>query len=202
MVTLPRLLLLTDRSQLPPGRSLVDTVAAAVAGGIRAVVLRERDLSPPERERLAKELCAILDPVDGRLLVAAPVVGPAAGVHQPVGTSMPADETRPALVGRSCHHADELAAAAADGCDYVTLSPVAASASKPGYGPALGAKRFGALATRTPLPVFALGGVTPGNAATWLDAGAYGIAVMGGVMRADDPAAATAAYLEAIGVRT
>jgi thiamine-phosphate diphosphorylase len=199
MVSPPRLLLLTDRSQLPR-RPLVDVVADAVAGGARAVVLRERDLPPSQRERLAAELRAMLDSVDGRLIAAWPALAPANGLHLRAGDPMPSD--RPQLVGRSCHDATELSGAAADGCDYVTLSPVAASASKPGYGPALGAERFGAMATRTSVPVFALGGVTPASAVTWIDAGAYGVAVMGPVMRATDPAATTAAYLDAIGART
>jgi thiamine monophosphate synthase len=196
-VTLPPLLLLTDRSQLPPGRRLTDVVAAAVRGGVRAVLLRERDLLPSERGQLAEELRAVLDPVLGLLLSASPIVRPAAGVHLRAGEPKPS--ARAAFVGRSCHDAAELAAALDERSDYVTLSPVAASASKPGYGPALGADRFGALVARTPLRVYALGGVTPANAATWIDAGAYGIAVMGSVMRADDPTEVAAAHLDAMG---
>lgn len=202
MLTLPRLLLLTDRSQVRPGRRLVDVVASAVHGGVRAILLRERDLPPPERKQLAEELRATLDPVGGVLLAARPMLTGADGVHLPVGASMPGDGDRPDLVGRSCHNADELAAAAANGSDYVTLSPVAESASKPGYGPALGAERFGALAGRTSIPVFALGGVTAFNAATWLRAGAHGVAVMGPLMRADDPADLATAYLYAMGALT
>jgi thiamine-phosphate diphosphorylase len=202
MVTLPRLLLLTDRSQVLPGRRLVDVIAAAVHGGVRGVVLRERDLPPAERKQLAEELRKQLDQIGGVLLAAWPMLTGADGVHLPVGAPMPDAGDRPDLVGRSCHNADELAAAAADSTDYVTLSPVAETASKPGYGPALGAERFGALAARTPIPVFALGGVTAFNAATWLRAGAHGIAVMGPLMRADDPAGLATAYLNAMGALT
>jgi thiamine-phosphate pyrophosphorylase len=66
------------------------------------------------------------------------------------------------------------------------LSPIFASPSKPGYGPALGTDALASL----PLPCFALGGVTATNAAACLAAGAAGIAVMGAVMTAADPAAA------------
>jgi thiamine-phosphate pyrophosphorylase len=194
------LLVLTDRSQVPAGRELTDVVAAAVDAGGRAIVLRERDLPASERARLADDLRELLDPVGGVLIAARPATDAADGVHLRAADPMPSD--RPDLVGRSCHNADDLAAAEAEGCDYVTLSPVAASASKPGYGPAFGADRFGTLVARTRLPVYALGGVTPANAATWIDAGAYGVAVMGEVMRAADPAATIAAYLDAIGACT
>ncbi|MFT4082596.1 MAG: thiamine phosphate synthase [Nocardioides sp.] len=93
--------------------------------------------------------------------------------------------------GRSCHTRGEVARAAVDGFDYVTLSPYAASESKAGYGPPLGA---GALAGH-PLPVFALGGIGPHNAAHALAEGADGVAVMGAVMRAEEPAAVVTALL-------
>jgi thiamine-phosphate pyrophosphorylase len=101
------------------------------------------------------------------------------------------------LVGRSCHNADELSQARRDGCDYVTLSPVFQTPSKPGYGPALGLTGLAGLVPRTGLAaavglpreamaVYALGGIQPVDVAGCLAAGAYGIAVMGPVMR--DPA--------------
>ncbi|MGH6945073.1 MAG: thiamine phosphate synthase, partial [Geminicoccaceae bacterium] len=82
--------------------------------------------------------------------------------------------------------------------DYVTLSPVVASASKPGYGPPLGAAgRAGAVATST-VPIVALGGITAANVTECLAAGAAAVAVMGAVMTADDPEAATASLVRAL----
>jgi thiamine-phosphate pyrophosphorylase len=72
------------------------------------------------------------------------------------------------------------------------------SGSKPGYGPVLGLAALAAMAQRGKRPVIALGGVTPATAAACLAAGAAGVAVMGGIMAAADPAAATAALLEAL----
>ena len=77
---------------------------------------------------------------------------------------------------------------------WVTLSPYAASASKPGYRPLLSADAFAGHA----LPVLALGGITPGNAAEARAAGAHGVAVMGAVMRAPDPAAVVARLREEV----
>ncbi len=178
-MTPPAVLVLTDR-RLTGGRALVDVVRAAVAGGATCVVLREKDLPPAQRTALAGELRAVVP----TLLIASDPTIVGDGVHLAAGDALPAP--RPAIVGRSCHSAADLDAAAAAGCDYATLSPIFASASKPGYGPALGVDAL----REAPLPVYALGGVDPSNAHACLDAGAAGVAVMGHVMRADDPAVA------------
>ena len=191
MRVLPRLLVLTDRTQC--ARPLVETVAAAVDAGARAVVLREKDLPGPERDRLAAELDAVLAPVGGLLVRAGAGGGPA--VHLAAADVLPSP--RPALVGRSCHSAAELDRAHAEGCDWVMLSPFAATPSKPGYGPALGPAGLAALLTgRATPPVYALGGVQPGDVAACRAAGAYGVAVMGPVMR--DPGLVPG-YLAALG---
>jgi thiamine monophosphate synthase len=51
------------------------------------------------------------------------------------------------------------------------------------------------------LPVYALGGVTPGRVEDCLRAGAVGVAVISGVLGAPSPAAAIADYLRALEVR-
>lgn len=195
-MTLPPLLMLTDRSQLPAGRSLLEQVSRSVEAGVRAVILRERDLDDEARGDLASDLAALLDPVGGHVIVAAPEVGPAAGVHLRSDDAFP--EKHAPLVGRSCHNAEELRRACAEGVDFVLLGPVAPTASKPGYGPALGPQTLhhlirdasfeAQISTARPL-VYALGGVDERNAADWMRAGADGIAVMGALMRADDPGA-------------
>lgn len=183
-MTLPRLLVVTDRTQA--AGHLADVVAAAVDAGARAVLLRDRDLPDDERTALATDLRAVLDPVGGLLVVAGaaahaavhPAVHPA--VH--LAAAEPFPDPRPALVGRSCHSAAELARAGAEGCDWAFLSPVFPTASKPGYGPALGVEGFGRLRPLGP-PAYALGGVLPGHVPDLLGAGAAGVAVMGPVMR-------------------
>jgi len=177
------LLVLTDRHQAV--QPLVPTIAAAVRGGARTVVLREKDLPRPERAALADELRAILTRVGGRLIVAGPDPLGGDAVHLAAGDPVP--EPPVSYVGRSCHDAAELESSST--LDYVTLSPVFATASKPGYGPALGTGGLRRLAAGTPVKVFALGGITSGvRAQACRVAGAVGVAVMGAVMRADDPA--------------
>ena len=191
-MSLPRLLVLTDRTQCTGG--LADTVAAAVDAGARAVVLRDKDLPLPERAALAERIAALLSPVDG-LLVWAGAVGSTGSAAVHLSAADPLPDPRPALLGRSCHSAAELTRARAEGCDWAFLSPLAATASKPGYGPALGVAGLAALAPLGP-PVYALGGVGPEDVAGCLSAGAHGVAVMGPVMR--DPFLVTR-YLTAAG---
>jgi thiamine-phosphate pyrophosphorylase len=182
------LLLLTDRRQAR--RDLVEVVAAAVEGGARQVVLREKDLPRDERAALAESLRTLLAPCGGRLIVAGtdPLGGDA--VHLAASDPVPAA----GVVGRSCHRAEDLARLSNE--DYVTLSPVFPSPSKPGYGPPLRIDGLARLCDLSPAPVFALGGVTsPDQVAACLAAGAAGVAVMGAVMRAADPASTVAALV-------
>ncbi|MFC7494888.1 MULTISPECIES: thiamine phosphate synthase [unclassified Nocardioides] len=122
------------------------------------------------------------------------VVVPAGGVARV--ESGPEVLVVPELDLVKCHSVDEVAAARAE---FVTLSPVAPSLSKPGYGPPLGVEGVrAAAAVAGGTPFFALGGVDAGNARSFLDAGAHGVAVMGAVLRADDPDRVVVELLEAI----
>jgi thiamine-phosphate pyrophosphorylase len=190
------LVVVTDRRQAR--RPLPEVVAAAVAGGVRWVLLREKDLPRPERAAVATRLREVLVPAGGRLIVAGPDPLGGDAVHlaacDPDACSLPAG----VLVGRSCHDAAELARLTTE--HYVTVSPVFASASKPGYGPPLGLASLADLCRRAaPRPVLALGGVEAAEqAAACVAAGAAGVAVMGAVMRAADPVAAVGEMCQAL----
>ncbi|BCB86766.1 hypothetical protein Psuf_040790 [Phytohabitans suffuscus] len=126
----------------------------------------------------------MLAEVGGQLIVAGPDPLGGDAVHLAAAGPYPPPDL--ALVGRSCHDEAELSRLTRE--HYAIVSPVFPTPSKPGYGPPLGLDGLARLAARSPVPVLALGGVTPGNAAGCLAAGAAGVAVMGAVMRADDPA--------------
>ena len=207
----PPLLAITDRRQLPPGRNLQTTLAVLVAAGLRWISLREKDLQVGDLRRLLRACRAAFaglsdphlslhGPVELFLELADLGLG---GLHLPRGADVAAARARLGprpLIGVSCHGTQALAAAAAGGADYATLSPIWASMSKPGYGPALG---LDALA-RAPksLPLLALGGVTAKRLPACLAAGAVGAAVMGPLMRAEDPGCAAAALLRGYEAQT
>jgi thiamine-phosphate pyrophosphorylase len=190
-VPVPPLLVVSDRHQAR--RPLEDVVEAIFAGGCRWFSLREKDLPADERRRLLGKLIA-LGRRFGAVVTAhedieAVAATGADGVHLPSGGSPVAARRRlpGALIGASAHSADEAAALLRAGADYVTVSPVFVTASKPGYGPALGLDGLTHIVARAPGPVVALGGITPENAASCLSTGVRGVAVMGEIMRAVDP---------------
>ncbi|MGO8918345.1 MAG: thiamine phosphate synthase [Stellaceae bacterium] len=196
-------MVITDRRQ---ARRPLEAVAEAVfAGGGRWLSLREKDLDPAARAALLARLVAL-----GRRYgavvtvhedVAAAIAAGAAGVHLAAGISPGAARLAlgtGALIGCSAHAEAELAPLAAAGADYATLSPIFASASKPGYGPVLGCERLAGAAAATRLGIIALGGVGAGNAAACIAAGAAGVAVMGGVMAAAAPAAVMAGLIKTL----
>ncbi|WP_262283057.1 thiamine phosphate synthase [Micromonospora sp. MA102] len=191
--TLPSgVVLLTDRRLAR--RPLAEVVEAAVAGGVRWVVLREKDLPRAERAALAAELRAILADAGGRLIVAGPDPLDGDAVHLPAAGPYPPPAA--GLVGRSCHDAAELARLTTE--DYVTLSPVFPTRTKPGYGPPLHPAGLRELIATSRVPVLALGGVeTPAQVRECVAAGAAGVAVLGALMRAEDPAEVAAALTAA-----
>jgi thiamine-phosphate diphosphorylase len=195
----------TDRRQADSaGRPLDDVVAGAVDGGAGAVLVREKDLPAPDRARLVDRLRTIAADAGARLIVAGDldlaVAAGADGVHLAADDPWPTDDGRARLraargratISRSCHAVGELGAARGR-ADWATFSPVFATRSKPGYGPALGPAGLADGCRRVPdLPIVALGGVDQTTARACVEAGAVAVAVMGAVMRADDPAAVVA----------
>jgi len=204
MLTLsdPPLLVISDRSQAR--RPLIEVAAAAFSGGCRWFSLREKDLPAAERRTLLAEL-VVLGRRYGATITAhddldAVVAIGAGGVHLPSG----ADPTMAraclpdGLIGVSAHSSDEAAALIAAGADYVTISPVFLTDSKPGYGPALGLDGLAHAVRAAKGPLIALAGISPANARSCMAAGAAGIAVMGEVMRAADPEVVVRTLIHAI----
>ena len=175
----------------------------AITGGARWFWLRDRDLPPDERKALAFRLAGIVRDAGGRLSIGADIELAAEAQTGAAHVRDMADIARArhllgpsALVGLSAHSVADAANAKAAGADYVTLSPIHETVSKPGYGPALGNAAI-QRAAETGLPIVALGGIGAGNAAAALAAEAAAIAVMGGVMRAESTPQAVKALLAA-----
>ena len=197
----PPVLVISDRSQ---ARQPLEQIAeAAFAGGCRWFSLREKELTPADRRASLEALVALGRRFNAIVTVhedieAAKASG-ASGIHLPSGGDPQAARARlpGALIGGSAHSGSEAASLLRAGADYVTVSPIFLTASKPGYGPALGLDALATIVAEAAGPVIALGGITPDNAALCRGAGASGIAVMGEVMRAADPRETVARLIRA-----
>ena len=77
--------------------------------------------------------------------------------------------------------------AVSGGADYLSLSPVFATPTKPDHEEPLGLERVRVLAGRTPVPVVAIGGINRTNAAEVMRAGVQGICVISAILTAADP---------------
>ena len=201
MRPLPRLNVVTDASVL--GLPDLDIRAAAIAAVGPAVALHVRDriASAAALARAALRLLALARPpeaalfVNGRPYLAAAVA--ADGVQLSATDLSPEDARRVfsrGWVGRSVHSDDEAAAAIIEGADYLIVGSVYPSASHPGR-PAAGIELVRRV-TRLGKPVIAIGGIDAVRAAEVRAAGAYGIAAVSALWRANDPAAAALALLE------
>ena len=200
----PRVLLITDRAQAR--RPLTEVVDAALAGGCRWISVREKDLPTGERRQLGRAIVKRAAPYGATVTlhgdIASAEAARAAGVHVPSGTAPGAIKAilgKEAIVGVSVHSWAEAERAQEDGADYVTVSPIFDTASKPGHGPALGLEILGEVCAGLDTPVIALGGITGRTGGQCVDAGAAGVAVMGEIMRANGPQAAMAEIVASIG---
>ena len=149
MLTSPvnfNLYLITNRLNLPAGKDLFAQVEAALRGGVRAVQLREKDLTAEELLPLAQQMRELTRKYNAKLLInrdidIALAVG-ADGVHLG-GNAMSVAEARKLvgrdrLIGVSTHSIDEVQKAEKDGADFVTFGPVYATPSKLPFGQPVG----------------------------------------------------------------
>jgi thiamine-phosphate pyrophosphorylase len=183
-VRLPALIFMTDRVRAPDPFAVI-----ARLGPDCAVIFRDYDSAA--RPLLAQELLnacrannvTFLVGSDGALAESAG----ADGLHIPehLIAEIPTWRQKHAnwLITTAAHSAKALTAAHAAGADAALLSPVFATKSHPetqnGTKPTLGADGFALLAEASPLPVYALGGINPENAAKIKGRNVAGLAAIG-----------------------
>jgi len=202
-VALGRLHVVTDTR---PGRDPLRTVAAALDAGATVVQVRGKDLTDAELYELASRvtdrcarhgaLCIVNDRPDVALAVEAG--GAHVGEHD-----LPVAATRRLLgpgrvVGATARDIDAGRRHAAAGASYLGVGPTYPTTTKAGLPAPLGPDGVGRVAAAVDIPVIAVAGITARRVEAVLAAGAYGVAVVGAVADAADPARATAALLAAL----
>jgi thiamine-phosphate pyrophosphorylase len=199
------LLLVTDRS-LVHGRPLESVLRESVDAGVQAIQLRERDLPTRELLSLTQQIRAmtrdravpliINDRVDMALAL------DLEGVHLRA-SSLPVSVARRVLgrhrlIGVSAHSVAEAQQAGDDGADYVILGPIYETPSKREFGDPLGLAVLADACRHSSVPVFAIGGITCERIESARDAGAFGVAMIGGILGREDVGKATADMQSAV----
>ena len=201
----PCVALVTDLRMSGGLDALLAAVEAAVAGGVSLVQMREKDLPDAEQLALARRLREL---TSGRALlfvndsVSIAQAAGADGVQLPersraVASALDAMGGRRLLVGRSVHDLAGATKAAEQGADLLVAGAVFETATHPGQ-PAAGTGLVEQISGAVDLPVLGIGGITAANAPDVIAAGAAGVAVIAGVLAADDPRDAARAISEAV----
>lgn len=174
---------------------VVATAAAAARGGATLVQLRDPHARAGALLDLARSLKAALDPLGVPLIVNdrpdVALAAGAAGVH--LGQDdLPVADARAmmgpdALIGLSITDPAQLARCDWDLIDHLGAGPVFATATKADAAPPLGLPGLRAICAAARVPVVAIGGIGPDNAADCLAAGAAGLAVVSAIASAPDP---------------
>ena len=180
-----KLYAITDRRLCKP-KLIQDYVASLLDTGVRAIQLREKDLSDTELRSVAVPINHICKVYSAKLFINSNIniatdVG-VDGVHLPESllNTIQKAKARNLLVGCSVHDLDVAQKMQVAGANFVTYSPIYPTMSKP--NPAVGLKSLRRIVGALDIPVFALGGITPSKVPECLNSGAFGVAAMSSVM--------------------
>jgi len=192
---------LVTQADRAAGRSTIEIVEAAIAGGIDVVQLREKHASARQRYELGQAVrertreAGVPLLVNDRVDLAAAL--DADGVHLgdedlPVAAARDVLGSE-AIVGRSVSTPAAARDAERAGADYLGVGAVYGTDTKDvdDDSAEIGTETIAAIADAVDVPVVAIGGITPENAAPVVEAGAVGVAVVSAITAAADPEAAT-----------
>lgn len=90
------------------------------------------------------------------------------------------------LIGSSTHNTQQVQKATEEGADYLGFGPIFPTDTKSDHDPVVGIQGMKHIRGVTPLPVFAIGGITPEVVQDLCQAGANGVAVASGILAAGD----------------
>jgi 8-oxo-dGTP diphosphatase len=172
---LPHEYAITDAAQLGTAQMLA-RLQRRLEQGLKLVQVREPALSEENRSLFSRQAVGMAHRYGCRVLTKEPFAG-ADGVHF-TARELSSLQQRPKgmLAAASCHTREELERAMALELDFAVLGPVL---EKRGTAP-LGWEGFAAIAAGAAIPVYAIGGVAPGDMERAWQAGAHGLAMIRG----------------------
>ncbi len=198
-------LYLVTSQNMSAGRSTLEIVRAALAGGVKLIQLREKEMPAAEFKELARKVrnmtreAGALLIINDRLDVAVDV--DADGVH--LGQDdMPLAEARKEakdmIIGASSHSPEEALAAEAGGASYVNIGPLYQTATKKWEDSFLGLEAVKKVSKIVSIPFTVMGGIKRKHIPDLIKAGARVIAVVTAVTMAENPEQETRDLLDLI----
>lgn len=191
----PKILVITSRKRFEGEADFLKQIEKIAAAKPFGIVLREKDLPVKEYSVLARKVRDICRSAGASIIIHShPEVARELGIpalHMPLDTleKLSSEERKEfEVLGASCHSVEDVLRAKALGCDYVTAGHVYATDCKPGLPPRGADFLAEVCGPAAPMPVFALGGLTPARAPEVRRAGAAGFAMMSSAMDAENPA--------------
>jgi len=184
------LTLITNRKIVKDG-NYFSTIKKAIEGGVDAIILREKDLPQEELLSMAKAVKEIIGErkvlliINSNVEVARAVEANGIQLSFDSFVNNKVDVNFDGIVGVSVHSLQEALAAEMKGASYVLASHVFETACKAGLEPK-GLEFIKEIKEKVSIPVIALGGITPENVRDVIDLGVEGVAVMSGIMAAED----------------
>ncbi len=193
-----------------PDRPLLEVLTSSATAGVRLFQYRNKMASMkaayaealPLRQRA--HALGVLFIVNDRCDLALAVE--ADGVHLGQG-DLPLHLARKVmgpnkLIGLSTHTAEQVRAATAGRPDYLGFGPIFTPASKADHDPVVGTEGLKAIRSLTPLPIFAIGGITLDHVEEVIRAGANGVAVISAILKTPDISHAVSDFVSKISIPT
>ncbi len=179
-LTLPSIYAISHLAELGE-RAFFSALKQQLEAGLQLIQVREKQLNHKDLCQFATQVKTMAHPFGAKVLLNEDIELAIAlgldGVHLPSRALMRLEyKPEGMIVGASCHNDVELKQAMRLNLDFVTLSPVAHTASHPSANP-LGWEAFSTLSHHVTLPIFALGGMCKGDLPKALASGAQGIAM-------------------------
>ena len=206
-LVMPRLYAIIDRAHVAD-RSLASVAGILVQAGITLIQYRDKQATSRDLYDRCRELTGVIRHRSATLIVNdradVALATDADGVH--LGQDdLPVELARRVLkpgrfIGCSAHNLEQVIAAKESSADYIAFGPVFATTSKEAAGPVVGLDGLRQARTATRKPLVAIGGITVERARAAIDAGADGVAVIGGLLDAEDLEAQAREFLAALAV--
>lgn len=149
------------------------------------IILREKDLNENEYEALAKKAIADCDDIILHTFTETAKKLNHKKIHLPMHIFRTAELTDFDIVGASVHSVEEAVEAQRLGASYITAGHIFETDCKKGVLPR-GLDFLKSVCNAVSIPVYAIGGITPENAYSAVDAGAAGVCVMSGLMKCNN----------------